>query len=158
MKTYSPKLGDADRQWLLIDGEGQVLGRLASEIAKLLRGKHKPTYTPHMDMGDFVIVTNAEKIMVTGKKAQQQMYYRHSGYPGGLRAMPFEELMKRQPTRAIELAVKGMLPKNKLGDKLLGKLKIYAGPDHPHAGQQPRQLVFSEPIGKRTIGRDRTEG
>ena len=151
MKTYSPKAGDADRQWLVIDGSGLVLGRLASEVAKLLRGKHKPTFTPHMDMGDFVIVTNAEKIIVTGKKLQQQVYHRYSGYPGGLRSMPLEELMDRNAARALELAVKGMLPKNRLGEQLLRKLKVYAGPEHPHAAQQPRPFDVKRPIAEQAV-------
>lgn len=146
MKTYTPKAGDAQRDWLLIDGSGQVLGRLASEVAKLLRGKHKPIFTPHADTGDFVVVVNAEKIIVTGKKTQQQMYYKYSGYPGGLRAMSLEELMQRNPTRALELAVKGMLPKNRLGEQLLRKLKVYAGPEHPHAAQQPIAFDLDRPI------------
>ncbi|MDP9379040.1 MAG: 50S ribosomal protein L13 [Chloroflexota bacterium] len=140
MRTFTPKPGNITREWWVIDGEGQTLGRLASEIAKLLRGKHKPYYTPFLDTGDFVIVVNSDKIHVTGKKNEQQVYYRHSGYPGGLKALNFDEMMARNPQKALELAVKGMLPKNRLGDALFGKLKVYAGPEHPHAAQQPKQL------------------
>lgn len=138
MKTYTPKAGDAVREWFVVDAAGQTLGRLASEVAQLLRGKHKPIYTPFLDTGDFVIVVNAEKIVVTGKKLQQQMYYRHSGYPGGISALPLDEMLQRHPTRAVELAVKGMLPKNRLGADLFRKLKVYAGPEHPHQAQQPK--------------------
>lgn len=143
MKTYTPKPGDIARGWWIVDGEGQHLGRLASEIAKLLRGKHKPMFTPFLDTGDFVIVVNAEKIVVTGKKPQQQVYYRYSGYPGGLKARTFEEMRERNPAKALELAVKGMLPKNRLGDALQGKLKVYAGASHPHAAQQPQVFNIS---------------
>lgn len=143
MKTYTPSAGAVPRDWWLIDGEGQTLGRLASEIARLLRGKHKPQFTPFLDTGDFVIVVNADKIQVTGNKRQQQMYYKYSGYPGGLKALNFEQLMARNPAKPLELAVKGMLPKNRLGEALLGKLKIYAGPDHPHEAQRPQPLAIS---------------
>ncbi len=143
MKTYTPKPGDIARGWWVIDGEGQHLGRLASEVAKLLRGKHKPMFTPFLDTGDFVIVVNAEKIVITGKKPQQQVYYRYSGYPGGLKARTFEEMRERNPAKALELAVKGMLPKNRLGDALQGKLKVYAGASHPHAAQQPQVFNIS---------------
>ncbi|MDQ3856165.1 MAG: 50S ribosomal protein L13 [Chloroflexota bacterium] len=139
MRTYAPKLGDANREWLVIDAEGQTLGRLASEIALLLRGKHKPAFTPYADMGDFVVVVNAAKVVVTGKKLQQQVYHRYSGYPGGMRSLTLTELMQRNPCKALELAVKGMLPKNRLGAQLYRKLKVYGGPDHPHAAQQPRE-------------------
>lgn len=142
MKTYTPKAGEAVREWYVVDATGQTLGRLASEVAKLLRGKHKPIFTPFLDTGDFVIVVNAEKIAVTGRKLQQQMYYRHSGYPGGITALPLEEMLKRHPTRAVELAVKGMLPKNRLGADLFRKLKVYAGPEHPHQAQQPKAYVL----------------
>lgn len=147
MKTYTPKAGDAVREWWVVDATGQTLGRLASEVAKLLRGKHKPIYTPFLDTGDFVIVVNADKIAVTGKKMQQQMYYRYSGYPGGLKALSLEELMKRSGTRAVELAVKGMLPKNRLGDQLYRKLKVYAGPEHPHAAQLPKEFRLPAHVG-----------
>jgi len=138
MKTYSQKASEVQRDWYVIDASNQVLGRLATQIATLLRGKHKPTYTPSMDGGDFVIVVNAEKIRVTGSKEHQKVYYRYTGYPGGLRETSYKEMLQKHPDRIIRLAVKGMLPKNRMGRKLLGKLRIYAGPDHPHAAQQPR--------------------
>ncbi|HEX2183876.1 MAG TPA: 50S ribosomal protein L13, partial [Chloroflexota bacterium] len=138
MKTYSPKASELERNWWVIDAEGQVLGRLASAVASRLRGKDKPTFAPHMDGGDFVVVVNASKVRVTGRKLEQKLYYRHSGYPGGLRATPLGEMLAKRPERAIELAVRGMLPKNALGHQLLGKLKVYAGPDHPHAAQKPQ--------------------
>ncbi len=137
MRTFSPKAADVERQWYVIDASGVVLGRLASQIATLLRGKHKPIFAPHVDAGDFVIVINADKVVLTGKKLEQKKAYRHSGYPGGLRALPYSELMDKRPDRAVEKAVKGMLPKNSLGRKMAKKLKVYAGPDHPHAAQQP---------------------
>jgi large subunit ribosomal protein L13 len=139
-KTYSPKPGDIDRAWHLVDATDLPLGRLASEIAKILRGKHRPTYAPHVDTGDFVVVVNAEKVAVTSGKSQTKIYYRHSGYPGGIKAETFEALLARRPEAVIERAVRGMLPKNKLGRKMLGKLKAYAGPDHPHAAQKPEPL------------------
>jgi large subunit ribosomal protein L13 len=138
MKTYSQKASEVQRDWYVIDASNQVLGRLATQIATLLRGKHKPTYTPSMDGGDFVIVVNAEKIRVTGSKEHQKVYYRYTGYPGGLRETSYKDMLQKHPDRIIRLAVKGMLPKNRMGRKLLGKLRIYAGPDHPHAAQQPR--------------------
>ncbi|MEV5413877.1 50S ribosomal protein L13 [Thermopolyspora sp. NPDC052614] len=137
MRTFSPKAADVERQWYVIDASGVVLGRLASQIATLLRGKHKPIFAPHVDTGDFVIVINADKVVLTGKKLEQKKAYRHSGYPGGLRSLPYSELMERRPDRAVEKAVKGMLPKNSLGRKMAKKLKVYAGPDHPHQAQQP---------------------
>ena len=140
--TWSPKASEIERQWQLVDADGQILGRLATQVATLLRGKHKPTFATHMDNGDFVIVINAEKIQVTGKKPEQKMYYRYSGYPGGLKAEPYRLLSQRHPDRIIKFAVKGMLPKNRLGRKLLKKLHIYAGPRHPHAAQQPKQYVI----------------
>ncbi len=141
-RTWSPKASEAEagKKWYIIDAEGQTLGRLASEIARILRGKHKPTYAPHMDMGDNVIVINAEKIMVTGNRATQKMYYRHSGYPGGFRAIAYKDEMARQPTRILERAVRGMLPKNRLARQQLNKLKVYAGPEHPHEAQKPEPL------------------
>ena len=135
MKTYSLKGRDITHDWHVIDAEGQALGRLATEVAGLLRGKHKPTYSPHLDMGDYVIVVNAEKVRVTGRKRQQKMYYRHSMYPGGLKVESLGKLLARRPTRVIERAVKGMLPHNRLGRALYGHLKVYAGPDHPHESQ-----------------------
>ena len=139
-KTYSPKPGDVERAWLVVDATDLPLGRLASEIATLLRGKHKPTYAPHIDGGDFVVVVNAEKVAVTSDKSQTKIYYRHSGYPGGIKAETFESLLERRPEAVIERAVRGMLPKNKLGRQMARKLKVYAGPDHPHAAQKPQPL------------------
>jgi large subunit ribosomal protein L13 len=140
MKTYVATAADRQRDWLLVDATGQTLGRLATQIADVLRGKRKPTYTPHVDTGDFVIVVNAEKISVTGNKRQDKLYYRHSGYPGGLKSRTLEEMLARRPEEVIRLAVKGMLPRNRLARKQLTKLKVYAGPDHPHAAQQPREM------------------
>ncbi|MGO9779344.1 MAG: 50S ribosomal protein L13 [Streptosporangiaceae bacterium] len=137
MRTFSPKDSDITRQWHVIDASDVVLGRLASQAAVLLRGKHKPIFAPHVDTGDFVIVVNADKIALTGNKLEQKRAYRHSGYPGGLRAVGYAELMAKHPERAVEKAVRGMLPKNSLGRKTLRKLKVYAGPDHPHQAQQP---------------------
>lgn len=140
MRTYSPKAGDITREWYVIDAEGETLGRLATRVASVLRGKHKPTFTPHMDMGDHVIIVNAEKIVLTGAKAEQKRYHHHSGYPGGLRGVPFATMLDRRPTQAVETAVNGMLPKNRLGRQMAKKLKVYAGPEHPHAAQQPKPL------------------
>ena len=137
MRTFSPKDSDITRQWHVIDASDVVLGRLASQAAVLLRGKHKPIFAPHVDTGDFVIVINADKIALSGNKLEQKRAYRHSGYPGGLRAVGYAELMEKHPERAVEKAVRGMLPKNSLGRKTLRKLKVYAGPDHPHQAQQP---------------------
>ena len=140
MKTYNAKPGEIARDWYLVDAEGQTLGRLATQIADRLRGKSKVVFTPHVDTGDFVVVINAEKIAVTGKKLEQKMYYRHSGYPGGLRERSLREQLDRQPTEVLRKAVKGMLPRNKLGRAQLTKLKIYAGPEHPHEAQAPTTL------------------
>jgi large subunit ribosomal protein L13 len=140
MKTWNAKPHEVERRWYLVDAEGETLGRLSTRIADLLRGKGKPTFTPHVDTGDFVVVVNAEKVVVTGKKLEQKRYYRHSGYPGGLRSRTLAEQLERRPTEVIRAAVKGMLPRNKLGRAQIGKLKIYAGPDHPHQAQQPEQL------------------
>jgi large subunit ribosomal protein L13 len=137
VRTYSPKPADVQRQWYVIDATDVVLGRLASHVATLLRGKHKPIFAPHVDTGDFVIVINADKVALTGNKLEQKKAYRHSGYPGGLRSVTYSELMEKRPDRAVEKAVKGMLPKNSLGRKMAKKLKVYAGPDHPHQAQQP---------------------
>lgn len=137
MKTYSAKPREVEAKWYIMDAEGQTLGRLASLIANILRGKHKPQYTPHIDTGDFVIVINAEKIKVTGKKETDKIYHHHTGYPGGHRSISFKDLMAKKPTMALEKAVKGMLPHNTLGAEQLKKLKIYAGSEHPHAAQQP---------------------
>lgn len=138
MRTYTPKAEDIQREWFVIDAAGLTLGRLASQIASVLRGKHKPTYAPHMDCGDFVIVVNAHKIRVTGRKLDQKFYYRHSGYPSGLKAVSLRDQLNQHPDRVIRLAVRGMLPKNRLGRQMIKKLKIYATPDHPHEAQQPK--------------------
>lgn len=138
MSTYSPKPGEITRNWYVIDAENVVLGRLAVQVATLLRGKHKATYAPHIDGGDFVVVVNASKIALTGKKATDSMRYRHSGRPGGLTAVPAGELLAKDPRKLVELAVWGMLPKNKLSRQLMGKLKVYSGPEHPHAAQKPQ--------------------
>lgn len=140
MKTYVAKPTDRQRDWYVVDAEGKTLGRLATQIADVLRGKRKPEYTPHIDTGDFVIVVNAEKIEVTGRKRERKLYYRHSGYPGGLRSRTLDEMLERRPEEVLRKAVKGMLPRNRLGRAQLRKLKIYAGPDHPHAAQQPKPL------------------
>lgn len=140
MKTYTPKASEIHRQWWLVDAEGKVLGRLASEIARVLRGKHKPTYAPHMDMGDYVVVVNADKVHLTGAKAEKKTYFRHSGFMGGERHIPFQEMLEKHPERVIELAVKGMMPKNNLGRLMRKKLRVYAGAEHPHEGQQPQPL------------------
>ncbi|MEW9528972.1 50S ribosomal protein L13 [Microbispora sp. NPDC049125] len=137
MRTFSPKPNDVERQWYVIDATDVVLGRLASQVAILLRGKHKPIFAPHVDTGDFVIVVNADKIALTGNKLEQKKAYRHSGYPGGLRSVSYSELMEKRPDRAVEKAVRGMLPKNSLGRKMAKKLKVYAGTEHPHQAQQP---------------------
>ncbi len=140
MKTYNPKPGEIQRDWLIVDAEGKTLGRLATQIAERLRGKNKPQFAPHVDTGDFVVVINAEKIAVTGKKLEQKIYYKHSGYPGGLRERTLKEQLNRQPTEVLRKAVKGMLPRNRLGRAQLTKLKIYAGPEHPHEAQAPTTL------------------
>jgi large subunit ribosomal protein L13 len=139
-KTWNAKPGDVTREWYVVDAEGQTLGRLATRIADVLRGKTKPQYTPHIDTGDFVVVVNAEKIGVTGKKLDQKRYYRHSGYPGGLRSRTLREQLERRPTEVLRVAVKGMLPKNKLASAQLTKLKIYAGPEHPNSAPPPKPL------------------
>ncbi|MCI5107824.1 MAG: 50S ribosomal protein L13 [Pseudomonadales bacterium] len=140
MKTYSAKPHEVDQNWLLVDAEGQTLGRMATEIATRLRGKHKPEYTPHVDTGDFVVVINAEKVQVTGKKATDKMYHAHSGFPGGLKSMSFNKLQEHSPEKIIKLAVKGMLPRTPLGRAMFKKLKVYAGSEHPHGAQQPQAL------------------
>jgi large subunit ribosomal protein L13 len=137
-KTYSAKQEDIERAWWVVDATDRTLGRLASEIATVLRGKHKPTFTPHVDCGDYVVVVNAEKIRVTGQKLDQKMYYRHSGYPGGLKTINLRDQLAKRPERVIESAVRGMLPKNRLGRRIRAKLKVYAGPDHPHVAQNPQ--------------------
>jgi large subunit ribosomal protein L13 len=142
MKTYSAKPGDIEHSWYLVDADGQTLGRMASQIASILRGKHKPIFTPHMDCGDYVIVVNAEKVHVTGNRMDDKMYYRHSGYPGGLKQTPLREMLKTKPERVIEEAVRRMLPKNNLGRHMLKKLRVYAGPEHQHQAQNPEPLEF----------------
>ncbi len=137
MKTYMAKPLEVERKWYVIDASGQTLGRLATEVATILRGKHKPIYTPHVDTGDYVIIINAEDIVLTGKKLDQKMYRRHSGYPGGLKEMTYRNLLNKRPEKAIEAAVKGMLPHNRLGRKMFAKLKVYKGSEHPHQAQQP---------------------
>jgi large subunit ribosomal protein L13 len=137
VRTYSPKPGEIERQWHVIDATDVVLGRLATQAATLLRGKHKPVFAPHVDTGDFVVIINASKVALTGNKRQTKMAYRHSGYPGGLTSVRYSDLLETRPERAVELAVKGMLPHNRLGRKLITKLKVYAGAEHPHAAQQP---------------------
>jgi len=143
-RTYSPKATDVQHDWLVIDATDVVLGRLASQVAALLRGKHKPTFAPHMDMGDYVVVVNADKVVLTHNKPQQKRAYRHSGYPGGLRSVTYGELIAEKPERAVERAVRGMLPKNSLGRDQLKKLKVYAGAEHPHAAQQPTPYTISQ--------------
>jgi large subunit ribosomal protein L13 len=145
MKTYVANAQDRERNWLVVDAAGQTLGRLATQIASTLRGKRKATYTPHVDTGDFVIVVNAEKIAVTGKKLTEKRYWRHSGYPGGIRSRTLEEQLRRRPEEVIRHAVKGMLPRTRLGRKQLTKLKVYAGPEHPHQAQQPTPMETETP-------------
>lgn len=142
-KTFVTKKENVEREWFVVDASGQTLGRLAAQVARVLRGKHKPIYAPATDTGDYVIVVNAEKIHVTGRKLDQKMYYRHSGYPGGLREITLRNLLQKHPTRVVEYAVQGMLPKNRLGRKMFKKLKVYAGPEHPHKAQQPKPLEVS---------------
>lgn len=142
MKTYFVKAKDIQKKWYLVDAEGKTLGRLASQIAAILRGKHKPTYTPHMDMGDCVIVVNAEKVQLTGRKPDQKEYYRHSGYPGGIKATKFKDMIQDKPERVITIAVKGMLPHNRLGRAMLKHLKVYSGSEHPHEAQRPEELII----------------
>ena len=144
MRTFSPKAGDIHHQWHVIDASDIVLGRLASHVAILLRGKHKPTFAPHLDTGDFVIVVNAEKVALSGTKLADKRAYRHSGYPGGIRSLSYAELMEKSPERVVEKAVRGMLPKNALGRQMLRKLKVYAGPQHPHAAQQPAEFTITQ--------------
>jgi len=144
MKTYSAKPKELEQRWYIVDADGQTLGRLATRIADTLRGKRKPAYTPHIDTGDFVVVVNAEKIAVTGKKREDKIYYRHSGYPGGLRQRTLGEELERRPTEVLRKAVKGMLPRNRLARRQLTKLKVYAGPEHPHAAQKPREIKIEE--------------
>lgn len=142
MRTYSPKASEIERAWYVVDAEGLVLGRLATEVASRLRGKHKPTFAPHMDTGDHVIVINAAKVVLTSNKADKLFLHRHSGYPGGLRTQSYGDLLSRKPEEAVRRAVRGMLPKNRLGRQMIRKLKVYAGPTHPHGAQQPQALVL----------------
>ncbi len=143
-RTFSPTPADIKREWIVIDATDVVLGRLASHTAAILRGKHKPTFAPHMDMGDFVIIINAEKIALTGQKLEKKLAYRHSGYPGGISSETYIEMLEKHPTRAVEKAVRGMLPKNSLGRAQIKKLKVYAGPEHPHAAQQPTAYTLGQ--------------
>ena len=140
MKTFSAKSAEIDPNWLIVDAEGQTLGRMATAIATRLRGKHKAEFTPHVDTGDYVVVVNADKVRVTGNKSKDKMYYSHSGYPGGLKSIPFEKLIDKSPEKVVKLAVKGMLPKTPLGRSMFKKLKVYAGAEHPHGAQQPQAL------------------
>lgn len=144
MRTFTPKPGDVERSWYVIDATDVVLGRLATHVATLLRGKHKPTYAPHIDSGDFVIIVNAGKVALSGNKRENKLAYRHSGYPGGLRAVRYSELLEKHPDRAVEKAVRGMLPKGTLGRQQLAKLKVYAGAEHPHAAQQPQPFEITQ--------------
>ena len=146
MRTYSPKASELDRAWWIVDAEGQVLGRMATEVARVLRGKHKPSYTPHLDCGDHVIIVNADKVVTTADKSERKILYRHSGYPGGLRSQTLGEAMQRQPAEVVRRSVRGMLPHTRLGRQMLRKLKVYAGPVHPHEAQSPQPL----PLGRRT--------
>ena len=152
MKTEFAKKEHVRRTWYVIDAQGQVLGRLAAEIAKRLRGKHKPIYSPHVDTGDYIIVVNADKIRLTGNKLDDKVYYRHSGYPGGLKSINARQLLRRRPERVLEFAVKGMLPKNRLGRRMFKKLKVYAHPEHPHAAQQPEVLTLTKRYDMEEIG------
>lgn len=142
MRTYTPKAAEIERGWYVVDAEGLVLGRLATEVARVLRGKHKPTYTPHLDTGDHVIIVNADKVVLTAGKAAAKQVHRHSGYPGGLRSTSYADLLASKPEEAVRRSIRGMLPKNRLGRQMLRKLKVYAGPTHPHQGQQPADLTI----------------
>ena len=143
MRTYTPKANEIERTWYVVDAEGMVLGRLATEVARILRGKHKPTYTPHMDTGDHVIVINADKVVLTSNKGDKLFVHRHSGYPGGLRTRSYGDLLSKNPEEAVRRAVRGMIPKNRLGRQMITKLKVYAGPVHPHTAQQPQTLELA---------------
>lgn len=144
MKTVTPKIQDIERKWYIVDARNQVLGRLATEVARILKGKHKPIYTPHLDVGDHVIIINAEKVRVTGRKAQQKIYKRYSGYPGGLKEIVYEDMLAKHPERILEHAIKGMLPKNRLGRKMFKKLRVYVGEQHPHIAQKPEKLELNK--------------
>ncbi|MDO4764942.1 MAG: 50S ribosomal protein L13 [Eubacteriales bacterium] len=147
MKTFMPKAAEISRKWYVVDAEGQTLGRLASEVAKVLRGKNKPTFTPHADMGDFVIVVNADKVVLTGNKLDQKYHYHHTGYPGGLKSVKYRDLLKNNPEEVVMHAVKGMLPKNSLGRQTLKKLRVYRGAEHPHAAQKPETMELNIQLG-----------
>jgi large subunit ribosomal protein L13 len=140
VKTYTARAEDMEREWFLVDAEGKTLGRLASGIAQVLRGKHKPIYTPHLDCGDYVIVVNADKVQVTGRKLDQKMYYHHTGYPGGIKSISLRNQLQKHPKRVLQAAVRGMLPRNRLGRRMLKKLRVYVGDSHPHQAQQPKSL------------------
>jgi large subunit ribosomal protein L13 len=140
VRTYSPKASEIDRAWHVVDAEGLVLGRMATEVARILRGKHKPIFAPHLDTGDHVIIINADKVVLTSGKAERKMVYRHSGYPGGIKSATYADQLATRPEEAVRRTVRGMLPKNRLGRQMLGKLKVYAGPDHPHSAQRPQEL------------------
>ncbi len=142
MSTYSPKASEIERAWHVVDAEGMVLGRLSTEVARLLRGKHKPMFTPHMDTGDHVIVINADKVVLTSSKAESKLVYRHSGYPGGLKSTTYADMLRTKPAEAVRRTIRGMIPKNRLGRQMLTKLKVYAGPTHPHAAQQPQPYAI----------------
>jgi large subunit ribosomal protein L13 len=151
--TYSPKISEIERAWYVVDAEGMVLGRLATEVASILRGKRKPIFAPHLDTGDHVIIVNADKIVLTSGKAERKPVYRHSGYPGGLKTETFAQLLARKPEEAVRKSIKGMLPKNRLGRQMLTKLKVYAGPNHPHAAQQPKLLEVAHAAARSTSSR-----
>ncbi len=140
MKTYTPRAGDVKQTWVVVDADGIALGRLASRVATILKGKHKPAYTPHLDLGDFVVVVNAARVRLTGRKSEQGTYFRHSNYPGGARFIPMAEVLSRRPEEVVRMAIKGMLPRHRLGRAMMRKLKVYAGPEHPHAPQKPEPL------------------
>ena len=144
MRTYSPKASEIERAWYVVDAEGLTLGRMSTEVARILRGKHKPTFTPHLDTGDHVIIVNAEKVVLTSNKAETKQVYRHTGYPGGIRSSTYAEMLDRKPAEAVRRTIRGMLPKNRLGRQMLSKLKVYAGPDHPHSSQKPKVLNLDD--------------
>lgn len=150
MPTYTPKAGEIERSWFVVDADGVVLGRLASDVARVLRGKHKPVFAPNLDVGDHVVIVNADKVVLTADKADRKTIYRHSGYPGGIKSQTYADLLERKPTEAIRRTVKGMLPKNRLGRKMIKKLKVYTGPTHPHAAQSPQPLPLDARARART--------
>tara|TARA_S200000501_G_scaffold163841_1_gene154446 strand:+ start:757 stop:1206 length:450 start_codon:yes stop_codon:yes gene_type:complete len=148
VRTYSPKASEIERKWFVVDAENLVLGRMSTEVAKILRGKHKPTFAPHLDCGDHVIIVNAAKVVLTNEKAEKKLVHRHSGYPGGLKSQTYADLLERKPADAIRRTVKGMLPRNRLGAQMLTKLKVYPGPEHPHSAQHPETLTIDNAIAK----------